>query len=105
KPVGFRHGASFACRPYTVDREEPYGFLVIPLVIMDSALAGRSADQADKLTATVLQESRRWGWGGIALLWHSPIEPLNVPGEINQIFWRLMKTRAQHRECWMSAEE
>ena len=105
KTVGFRNGASFAFPPYNFDREEPYGFLVIPLVIMDSALAGRSADQADKLTATVLQESRRWGWGGIALLWHNLIEPLNVPDEINQIFWRLMKTRAQHRECWMSAEE
>lgn len=105
RQVGFRNGASFAFPPYNFEREEPYGFLVIPLVIMDSALSGRSADQADKLTATVLQESRRWGWGGIALLWHNPIEPLNVSDEINQIFWRLMKTRAQHQECWMSAEE
>jgi hypothetical protein len=105
--VGFRNGAAFAFPPYNFEREQPYRFLVIPLVIMDSALvfdALSSPGQAAKLTATVLQESRRWGWGGCALLWHNPIDPIGVPDEINRVFWELAKTRAQHRECWMSAE-
>jgi hypothetical protein len=106
--VGFRNGASFAFPPYSFEREEPYRFLEIPLAVMDGALipaSQSSVEQAAKLTATVLQESRRWGWGGIALLWHNPFEPLGVPEGINRIFWEQMKTRAQHQERWISAEE
>jgi hypothetical protein len=106
--VGFRNGAAFAFPPYNFELEEPYSFLVIPLAIMDVGLAsvGRLlSHRPAKLAATVLKESRRWGWGGIALLWHNPIEPLEVPDEINQIFWREMETRAQHQERWISAEE
>ena len=106
--VGFRNGASFAFPPYNFEREEPYGFLVIPLVVMDSALvldALSCRGQAAKLAATVLQESRRWSWGGCALLWHNPIDPTGVPDKVNRIFWELAKARAQHQECWMSAEK
>ena len=106
--VGFRNGASFAFPPYNFEREEPYRFLEIPLALMDSALISASqssVEQAAKLTAKVLQESRRWGWGGIALLWHNPVEPLGVPDGINRIFWEQMKMRAQHQERWISAEE
>lgn len=106
--VGFRNGASFAFPPYNFQREEHYRFLEIPLAVMDSALlcASRSsAQQAAKLTATVLRESRRWGWGGIALLWHNPVEPLGVSEGINRIFWEQLTTKAQHHERWMSAEE
>ena len=95
--VGFRNGAAFAFPPYSFDREEAYDFMEIPLAVMDSALATASRSsypEANKLLHAVLGESRRWGWGGIALLWHDPIEPLGVPYEINRIFWDEMNARA-----------
>ena len=106
--VGFRNGAAFAFPPYNFEREEPYDFLEIPLAVMDSALvsASRSSlEQAATLTATVLEESRRRGWGGIAVLWHNPLEPLGVPEGINRIFWNQLKSRAQNGERWISAEQ
>jgi hypothetical protein len=103
--VGFRNGACFAFPPYDFEREEPYPFLEIPLAVMDSALSRYSVERAARLTDTVLQESRARGWGGIALLWHNPFEPLAVSEGVNRIFWEQLKTRAQHQECWMSAED
>jgi hypothetical protein len=106
--VGFRNGASFAFPPYDMENERPYEFLEIPLVLMDGNLeaACRSRrEDPQELADAVLGESRRWGWGGIAALWHNPVEPLAVPEEINRVFWRCVKARGEHRETWLSAEE
>jgi hypothetical protein len=106
--VGFRNGAAFAFPPYNFTREEPYNFLLIPLVLMDQGLqvARRtSAEQPGKVAEAVLQESRRWGWGGISVLWHNPIEPLSTCDDVNQVFWQQLKNKGQHQERWISAEE
>lgn len=106
--VGFRSGASFAFPPYNFEKEEPYRFLEIPLVVMDTALwqASRTvAKSPAHLAEQVLNESRRWGWGGISVLWHNPIEPLCVPKEVNRIFWTQLRKRSEYREQWTSAEE
>jgi hypothetical protein len=106
--VGFRNAAACAFPPYNFDLEEPYNFLEMPLVVMDSALASmtcsRTAD-AIKAVEIVLQESRRLGWGGIAVLWHNPIEPLSVSAEMNQVFWNQLTTRYRYRERWVSCED
>lgn len=106
--VGFRNAAAFAFPPYNFEREEPYGFLTIPLIIMDSALVFNtmsSPGQAAKLSTAVIEESKRLGWGGCAVLWHNPIEPIAVPSEINEIFADLVRNGIQRGDSWMSAEE
>jgi hypothetical protein len=106
--LGFRHGAAFAFPPYNFTCEEPYNFLLIPLVIMDRGLqtARRtSAEQPAKLAEAVLSESRRWGWGGISVLWHNPVEPLSACDDVNQIFWTELKGKTQRQERWISAEQ
>lgn len=105
---GFRNGASFAFPPYDLQRERPCSFLEIPLVIMDGNLeqASRTLNQApQQLTDAVLSESRRWGWGGISILWHNPMEPIQVPEEINKVFWETARKRTNHGEQWMSADQ
>ena len=106
--VGFRNGACFAFPPYDFAHERPHRFLEIPLVLMDvgleaAARASRTAPQ--KLAEEVLGESRKYGWGGISVLWHDPIEPLSVPKEINDVFWNCAKQKKELREKWVSLED
>jgi hypothetical protein len=106
--VGFRNGASFAFPPYDFAHERPYQFLEIPLVLMDGNLeaASRSLQKdPQELADEVLRESRKWGWGGIAALWHNPIEPLSVPIEINRVFWKCVKAQHEFQEIWSSGED
>jgi hypothetical protein len=106
--VGFRNGASFAFPPYNFREERPYNFLEIPLVIMDGSLeseARTKREDAQEIVDQVLGESRRFGWGGVAALWHNPIDALAVPEQINQVFWKSAEKRGRYGEKWMSAEE
>lgn len=106
--VGFRNGAAFAFPPYDFANERPYEFLEIPLVVMDGGLEAASRSlrvNPQELADSVLRESRRWGWGGIAVLWHNPVEPLAVPDEINRVFWNCVKAQERFRERWLSAGE
>lgn len=106
--VGFRNGASFAFPPYNFALEKPYGFLEIPLVLMDGSLeatARATGTAPQQLAEEVLCESRKWGWGGISVLWHNPIEPISVPGKINRVFWNCAKQQKMVREKWMTVEQ
>jgi hypothetical protein len=106
--VGFRNGASFAFPPYDFAREEPCNFLEIPLAIMDRALVHASRASGKPYSALaddVLRESRRFGWGGIAVLWHNPVEDVYVPREVNQILWDRIRKKSIHKEQWVSARE
>lgn len=105
---GFRNGASFAFPPYDFKNEKPHDFLEIPLVLMDGSLeagARQHSESAQEIADSLLRESRAWGWGGIALLWHNPIEPLSVPPEINRVFWNCAGAQRRNQEKWMSAEQ
>jgi hypothetical protein len=106
--AGFRNGASFAFPPYDFEREAAYEFLEVPLVLMDGnleATARTSGENPAKIADEILQASRRWGWGGIAALWHNPIEPLSVPQKINDIFWKCVNEQDQFREKWFSTDD
>jgi hypothetical protein len=106
--VGFRNGASFAFPPYDFAREEPCNFLELPLAIMDRALvhASRASGKPYSVLADeVFQESRRFGWGGIAVLWHNPVEDVYVPREVNQILWDRIRNKKIHNEQWVSARD
>jgi hypothetical protein len=106
--VGFRNGACFAFPPYNFAQERPCNFLEVPLVLMDGALetearvSGRAPEQ---LAQEVLGESRKYGWGGVSVLWHNPIEPLSVPEEINAVFWKCAKQKEALGEKWVSLEQ
>lgn len=105
--AGFRNGAAFPFPPYNFRTEAPYDFLEVPLVLMDGALEAESRNSHENPQAIadeVLGESRRWGWGGISILWHNPIEPLQVPAPINSIFWKCAERRPAAREAWISAD-
>ncbi len=106
--VGFRNGASFSFPPYDFSREEPCNFLEIPLAIMDRALvheARSTAKSYSELAEPVFRDSRRWGWGGFALLWHNPVEDVYVPKKVNQTFWEHARNRSAFREKWVSAAD
>jgi len=106
--VGFRNGASFAFPPYDFERERPHQFLEIPLVLMDVGLEAASRIEGrnpQELADEVLNQSRKWGWGGISVLWHNPIEPLHVPKEINDVFWNCAPEPSNPKERWMSAHQ
>jgi len=105
---GFRNGANFAFPPYDFDKEQPYPILEIPLVIMDGSLpvaARMFHTTARELCDQLLRESRKWGWGGIGILWHNPMEPIQVPDEVNRVFWVSAENRHRYAEQWMSADQ
>jgi hypothetical protein len=106
--AGFRNGASFAFPPYDFKNEKPYPFLEIPLALMDVSLEAewRTLRKDPQLLADeVLRESRRWGWGGISVLWHNPMEALHVSEKINEVFWNCAPKQGEAAEKWMSADQ
>jgi len=106
--VGFRNGASFAFPPYDFKKEKPHQFLEIPLALMDVSLEAVSRTlgrNPQDLADEVLRHSRKWGWGGISVLWHNPMEPLHVPKEINQVFWNCVPKQRHSSERWISARQ
>jgi hypothetical protein len=99
---GFRAGACFAFPPYSFAREAPADFLEFPLLVMDQALNGEG--QQFHQVARLVAASRRWGWGGITLLWHpSAFSSGWLPREIGEIYWRLAADRERWNDCWMTA--
>lgn len=106
--VGFRNGACFAFPPYDFKEERAHNFLEIPLAIMDGSLIeiSRTSGEAFQTIADrVLSESRARGWGGIAILWHNPLEALSVPEAVNQVFWSCAAQRHDFDERWISTDE
>jgi hypothetical protein len=106
--TGFRNGASFAFPPYNFKEEKPHRFLEIPLVLMDGGLEAESrvtGQAPQEIADNVLRESRRWSWGGISVLWHNPMEAIQVPEKINRVFWDCAEKQKQFGEQWMSADQ
>jgi hypothetical protein len=106
--IGFRGGACFAYPPYNVDNERPSSFLEIPLAVMDvSLLSGQVPEKSwyDRVTE-LLAASRRYGWGGIALLWHpTTFGGGQYPTALGELFWRLVDGRRNMKDTWTSASD
>ena len=106
--VGFRNGAAFAFPPYDFARERAHSFLEIPLVLMDGGLEAAcriSGEEPSSVAEQVLAASRKWGWGGIGIDWHNPIEPIQVPPAINDAFWQCLRRKGSRQERWISGDE
>ncbi len=104
--IGFRSGACFAFPPYYFPEERPATFLEIPMLMMDQALQeGQGVEAAGyKRAAELLSMSRKYGWGGVSLLWH----PAAFGGgwlkpEIGEMYWALMGGKSASSDTWLSA--
>jgi hypothetical protein len=106
--IGFRAFACFAFPPYNFNEERPAKFLEIPLAVMDQALCirERGVEQMFPDAADVLATSRRWGWGGISLLWHPTAFGHGwLPPEVGGIFWQLADARTRWGDSWIKAAD
>jgi hypothetical protein len=105
---GFRAGACFAFPPYNFAFERPATFLEIPLAVMEIGLVtgGHPEKHWFNDVARVLANSRRYGWGGISLLWHpTAFGQAQLPREIERIYWELIARRREWNDTWMSCLE
>src|SRR5579864_5210593 len=101
--AGFRAGACFAFPPYDFEHEAPANFLEIPLALMDRvALRTGAGNGADPITQT-LAASRRYGWGGISVVWHpTAFGGGQYPLEVGDRFFQLLDDARNHHEAWVS---
>ncbi|TAM82216.1 MAG: hypothetical protein EPN47_09740 [Acidobacteria bacterium] len=106
--IGYRAGACFAFPPYNFREERPATFLEIPLAAMDLSLrfefGGEGKADGFAEVAKLLATSRRYGWGGISLLWH----PRAFGGgwmsrETGDIYWKLLDHRWEWKDKWLTA--
>jgi hypothetical protein len=103
---GYRAGACFAFPPYDFEQEAPAPFLEIPLVVMDRAAVTSRTNQGagHEAVSDVLASSRRYGWGGISVLWHpTAFGGGQYPEEVGDFFWNMLDSRIQGAEAWSSA--
>jgi hypothetical protein len=103
--MGFRAGACFAFPPYNFASERPAKFLEIPLAIMEQGMvtSGRPETEWFDDAARILSNSRRYGWGGISLLWHpTAFGGCQLPREIERIYWKLIGHQQEWNDTWTS---
>jgi hypothetical protein len=106
--AGFRAGACFAFPPYDFKREAPAPFLEMPLAAMDQGLLPALGKERGSFgeAAEVLATSRRYGWGGISLLWHpAAFDGVQLPEEIGETFWHLVELRSRWNDTWLSGQD
>lgn len=105
--IGFRSGCCFAYPPYDFVQERAAEFLETPLVIMDQALqcSARPEDLKYQAAANVLSASRRYGWGGVSVLWHpTGFGGCQLSPGVGDIYWRLLDDAHAANDEWMSGE-
>lgn len=104
--IGFRAGACFAFPPYNFACERAAIFLEIPLAIMEQGLVtgGRPENEWYEDVTRVLFNSRRYGWGGISLLWHpTAFGAGQLSPEVERIFWELIEHKHEWNDTWTCA--
>jgi len=103
--AGFRAGACFAFPPYDFEQEAPANFLEIPLALMDQVALKAGRDNGSDPIAETLAASRRYGWGGISVVWHpTAFGGGQYPMEVGNRFWQLLEDAQDHHEKWLSGE-
>lgn len=104
--IGYRAGACFPFPPYNFEKEQPANFIELPMAIMDQALQAEVKNPAEwfQTSADLLAQSRRFGWGGISLLWH----PAGFGGgwlspEVGDVYWQLAERQVSWHDTWENA--
>ncbi len=88
---GFRRGACMPFPVYDVLSDRPLPLVAIPLVVMDVTLGRRGSPARDEASA-IVAAARRWGWGGVGILWHDPVlHGLQERGELGPLYWELLE--------------
>jgi hypothetical protein len=103
--MGFRAGACFAFPPYDFQHERAAKFLEIPLALMEQGFVTGGHPEEEWFTdaARILSSSRRYGPGGISLLWHpTAFGGGQLPREVERVYWKLIEQREQWNDAWMS---
>lgn len=106
--IGFRGSACFPFPLYDFEHERPTSFLEIPMVLMEGSLLAAKVPEEDwyNHVSEMLAVSRRYGWGGIALLWHpTAFGGGQYPSGVGELFWKLVDQRDQWQDTWTSASE
>lgn len=101
---GFRSGACFPYPPYNFAAESPFPLLELPMALMDAAIyhSSRHLETRRENAHRVLEAVRRYGWGGVSILWHDSIFHGGIfPQDVIDLYWEL---KAEN-EKWMSARE
>ncbi|MBZ5641826.1 MAG: hypothetical protein LAO19_03625, partial [Acidobacteriia bacterium] len=96
----------FAFPPYNFAHERAATFLEIPLAIIEQGLvtSGLPEDKWYEDCARLLSSSRRYGWGGISLLWHpTAFGASQLSPEIERIYWKLIENKRECNDTWTSA--
>lgn len=100
--MGFRAGACFAFPPYNFAEERACRFLEIPLVIMEQCLCAEA--QPFEAAKALLESSRKYGWGGVSVLWHpSAFDGGQLPVSVGRVYWKLLDARHELHDEWVSA--
>jgi hypothetical protein len=102
--IGFRAGASFPYPPYDFEREQPFPFLELPLVLMDCALYAccRRREAAGEAVRRLLRAVREFGWGGVSLLWHDTVfDGGQYPTWLGDLYWQLK----EDGDAWLSCAD
>ncbi len=105
--LGFRAGACFPFPLYDFTHERPASVMEIPMVAMDQSKTGGQGTKFASCEdlASLLATSRRFGWGGISILWHpTAFGGGQLPDEVGQAYWRLARERAEMNDTWITAE-
>jgi len=103
--MGFRAGACFAFPPYDFQHERAAKFLEIPLAMMEQGFVtgGRPEEEWFSDAANMLSNSRRYGWGGISLLWHpTAFGGGQLSREVERVYWKLIERREDWNDSWTS---
>jgi len=103
--IGFRAGACFAFPPYNFDEERASSFLEIPLAVMEGSLMDQGLREEEWYAAVsqLLETSRRYGWGGISILWHpTAFGGSQLPQAADDLFWELVKSTTHNGDGWMT---
>lgn len=100
--IGFRGGACFPFPLYNFAEERASTVLELPMVAMD---AGATKCQIAELKL-LLETSRRFGPGGISVLWHpTAFGGGQVPSQVGDAFWRFLEDSSGYRDRCSSAAE
>lgn len=106
--IGYRGAACFAFPPYLFDGERAARFLELPMAAMDVSLPMRGSPEREleEQVLALIDESRRFGFGGVSILWHPcSFEGTQRPMHLDRVYWNIMKRSRERNDIWTTGLE